>query len=247
VNLEGKSALVTGGSRGIGRAIALRLAQAGANVAINYSTQKESALEVVEEIKQLGVNSLALQADISQTDQVKKMASQLLEEWGRSDILVNNAGIRHDSLLPRMSDETWDEVMAVDLRGVFLCTREFIRSMLRQRWGRVVNISSGIAFTGNIGQANYAAAKAGVLGFTRAMAREVATRNITVNSVLPGYVETDIVSDLTQEMRDLILAHIPMNRFGTPAEIAGMVAFLCTEEASYITGQSLCVDGGITL
>jgi len=247
VNLEGKSALVTGGSRGIGRAIALRLAQTGANVAINYSTQKESALEVVEEIKQLGVNSLALQADISQTDQVKKMASQLLEEWGRSDILVNNAGIRHDSLLPRMSDETWDEVMAVDLRGVFLCTREFIRSMLRQRWGRVVNISSGIAFTGNIGQANYAAAKAGVLGFTRAMAREVATRNITVNSVLPGYVETDIVSDLTQEMRDLILAHIPMNRFGTPAEIAGMVAFLCTEEASYITGQSLCVDGGITL
>lgn len=247
MNLEGKSALVTGGSRGIGRAIALRLAQTGANVAINYSTQKESALEVVEEIKQLGVNSLALQADISQTDQVKKMASQLLEEWGRSDILVNNAGIRHDSLLPRMSDETWDEVMAVDLRGVFLCTREFIRSMLRQRWGRVVNISSGIAFTGNIGQANYAAAKAGVLGFTRAMAREVATRNITVNSVLPGYVETDIVSDLTQEMRDLILAHIPMNRFGTPAEIAGMVAFLCTEEASYITGQSLCVDGGITL
>jgi 3-oxoacyl-[acyl-carrier protein] reductase len=247
VNLHGKSALVTGGSRGIGRAIALRLAQSGANVAVNYNTHQESALEVVEEIKQLGVNSLALQADISQTDQVKKMANQLLAEWGRSDILVNNAGIRRDSLLPRMSDEVWDEVMAVDLRGVFLCTREFIRPMLRQRWGRVVNISSGIAFTGNIGQANYAAAKAGVLGFTRAMAREVATRNITVNSVLPGYVNTDIVSDLTQEMSDLILAHIPMNRFGTPDEIAGMVAFLCTEEASYITGQSLCVDGGITL
>jgi 3-oxoacyl-[acyl-carrier protein] reductase len=246
VNLHGKSALVTGGSRGIGRAIALRLAQSGANVAVNYNTHQESALEVVEEIKQLGVNSLALQADISQTDQVKKMANQLLAEWGRSDILVNNAGIRRDSLLPRMSDEVWDEVMAVDLRGVFLCTREFIRPMLRQRWGRVVNISSGIAFTGNIGQANYAAAKAGVLGFTRAMAREVATRNITVNSVLPGYVNTDIVSDLTQEMSDLILAHIPMNRFGTPDEIAGMVAFLCTEEASYITGQSLCVDGGIT-
>ena len=247
MDLRGHVALVTGSSRGIGRAIALRMARAGAQVAINYYAKSEAAARVVEEVREGGGRALAVKANVTDPDQVRGMVAEVLGEFGHLDILVNNAGIRRDALLPRMSEQAWDDVMNVDLKGVFLCTREVIRAMLRQRWGRVVTISSAIALTGNAGQANYAAAKAGVLGFTRSIAREVATRNITVNTVLPGYVETAIVSDLPHSTKERILAHIPMDRFGVSEDIAGMVAFLCTDEASYITGQGICVDGGISL
>ena len=247
MDLQGRVALVTGSSRGIGRVIALRLARAGAKVVVNYHSHEDAAAQVVEEVQRLGSQAVAIGADVSQAGQAKELIGKGLEAWGRLDILVNNAGIIKDALLPRMSEETWDEVINLDLKGTFLCSREAIRHMLRQRWGRVVNISSAIAVTGNVGQANYAAAKAGVLGFTRSLAREVATRNITVNAVMPGYISTDIVNDLPQKTKDLILSHIPMDQFGTPEDVAGMVAFLCTEEARYIIGQSIGVDGGITL
>ncbi|MFQ5880450.1 MAG: 3-oxoacyl-[acyl-carrier-protein] reductase [Dehalococcoidia bacterium] len=247
MNLEGKTALVTGASRGIGRVIALRLAGAGARVVVNYHTHGDDAAQVVKEIQGRGSSAIALGANVAKLEEVKALVRDATEAWGRLDILVNNAGIIRDALLMRMSDEAWDEVMDIDLRGAFYCTREAIRAMIRQRWGRVVNISSAIALTGNVGQTNYAAAKAGLLGFTRALAREVATRSITVNAVLPGYIATDIVADLSKQTKDLILSHIPMERFGVPEDVAGLVTFLCTEEASYITGQGLCVDGGITL
>ncbi len=247
MDLQGRVALVTGSSRGIGRAIALRLARAGAKIVVNYHQHGESAAQVVEDVRQLGSEAIAVQADVSHEDQARALVSQGAARWERLDILVNNAGIIKDALLPRMSEETWDAVLDLDLKGTFLCTREALRHMLRQRWGRVVNISSAIAVTGNIGQANYAAAKAGVLGFTRSVAREVATRNITINAILPGYIATEIVEDLPQKVKDLIRSHIPMDKFGTPEDVAGAVAFLCTEEARYITGQSLGVDGGLTL
>lgn len=244
---QGRIALVTGGSRGIGRGIALRLAADGARVAVNYVTHTDAAEEVVHAIGKLGGSALALQADITRTEDVRAMFKSLQDQWGPVEILVNNAGIIDDSLVVRMSDEAWDSVVDIHLRGTFLCTRLGVRDMLLARWGRVINIGSVVGIGGNAGQSNYSAAKAGVIGFTRAVAKEVATRNITVNYVAPGYVSTDIVEGLTDEQRKRILEHVPMGRFGTVEEIAGMVSYVASDAANYVTGQVLVIDGGMAI
>jgi len=240
-------ALVTGSSRGIGRAIALKLAAMGHSVVINYVTHEDAANDVVKAIADRGGKALAVRADITKVDQVEAMF-QRAQELGESvEILVNNAGIIKDSLLMRMSDETWDNVLDLNLRGAFLCTRAALRGMVRGRWGRVVNIGSVVGMLGNPGQANYAASKAGMIGFTQSVAKEVASRNVTVNYVAPGYITTDIVEGLPQPLKDRILARIPIQRFGKPEEIAGMVGYLVGDEAEYVTGQVFAIDGGISI
>ena len=240
-------ALVTGSSRGIGRAIALRLAQGGASVAINYRAREDEAAKAVEAVTREGGRAVAVQADITRSEDVERMFLETTNALGDVDILVNNAGIIKDSLIIRMSESDWDSVIDLDLRATFLCTRLAVRSMLRARWGRVINIGSVIGLRGNSGQANYAAAKAGVVGLTQSVAREVASRNITVNYVAPGYVETDIVEDLNEDLKQRILSRVPVGRFGRPEEIADMVAFLASENAAYITSQVIAVDGGMMI
>ena len=244
---QGRIALVTGGSRGIGRAIALRLAADGARVAVNSVTRTDAAEEVVHAIGKQGSSGLALQADITRSEDVAAMFQRLQDQWGPVEILVNNAGIISDSLVIRMTDEAWDSVVDIHMRGTFLCTRLGVRDMLRNRWGRVINIGSVVGIGGNAGQSNYSAAKAGIIGFTRAVAKEVATRNITVNYIAPGYVTTDIVEGLTKEQKERILQRVPMGRFGTPQEIAGFVAYIASEATGYITGQVMCIDGGMAI
>ena len=247
LDLTGKVAVVTGASGGIGGAVALRLADAGADIVANYHTRASEAERLVDQIREKGRRALAIGADVSNPQDVKAMFKEADAAFKKVDILVNNAGILRDNLLMRMSDDQWDDVLNTNLRSAFLCTREAIRSMLRNRWGRIVNVSSAIARTGNVGQSNYAASKAGLLGLTVAIAREVATRSITANAVLPGYVETEIVAHLNQDIKDLVLANIPLGYFAGPDDIAGIIAFLCTDEARYITGQAIPVDGGISL
>ena len=244
---HGRIALVTGGSRGIGRAIALRLARDGARVAINYIRHADSADEVVKSITKLGSSAVSVQADVTKSEEVKAMFQRLRESWGPPEILVNNAGIIRDSLLARMSEEDWDAVVNIHLRATFLCTRLAVRDMVRNRWGRIINIGSVVGIGGNIGQSNYSAAKAGVIGFTRSIAKEVATRNITVNYVAPGYVTTDIVEDLTPELKEKILQRVPMGRFGRADEIADLVGYVASDSASYITGQVIAIDGGMVI
>ena len=240
-------ALVTGGSRGIGRAIALSLGTAGTKVAVNYLAREDAAQEVVEAIKSQGGEALAFQGDVTSTEDVEALIKGVENAWGAIDILVNNAGTIKDSLLIRMSVEDFDNVVALNLRGTFLCTRLVLRDMLRTRWGRVVNIGSVVGIAGNVGQSNYAASKAAVIGFTKSVAKEVASRNITVNCVAPGYVTTDIVEDLPQELKGKILERIHMRRFGSVQEVADLVSFLVRDEAAYITGQVIAVDGGLSL
>ena len=240
-------ALVTGGSRGIGRAIALQLGAAGTRVAVNYLAREDAAQEVVEAIKSQGGDALAFQGDVTRTEDVEALIKGVENAWGAIDILVNNAGTIKDSLLIRMSIEDFDNVVALNLRGTFLCTRLVLRDMLRNRWGRVVNIGSVVGIAGNVGQSNYAASKSAVIGFTKSVAKEVASRNITVNCVAPGYITTDIVEDLPQELKGKILERIHMRRFGSVQEVADLVSFLVREEASYITGQVIAVDGGLSL
>ena len=240
-------ALVTGGSRGIGRAIALQLGAAGTKVAVNYLAREDAAQEVVEAIKSQGGEALAFQGDVTSTEDVEALIKGVESAWGAIDILVNNAGTIKDSLLIRMSIEDFDNVVALNLRGTFLCTRLVLRDMLRNRWGRVVNIGSVVGIAGNVGQSNYAASKSAVIGFTKSVAKEVASRNITVNCVAPGYITTDIVEDLPQELKGKILERIHMRRFGSVQEVADLVSFLVREEASYITGQVIAVDGGLSL
>ena len=247
MQLTGKSALVTGGSRGIGRATALELARQGARVAVNYMTQEAAANAVVAAIKEAGGEAFTVQADVGDATAVERMVETLQEHWGRVDILVNNAGINRDTLLMRMSEEDWDAVIRTDLKGPFLCTKAVLRPMLRQRWGRIINLSSIIGTRGNAGQANYAAAKAGLIGFTKSVAKEVASRNITVNALAPGWIESDMVASVPEAYRKEALARIPAGRFGTPEDVAATIAFLASEAASYITGQVLGIDGGMVL
>jgi 3-oxoacyl-[acyl-carrier protein] reductase len=235
-------ALVTGASRGIGRAIALELAQAGMVVAVNYARSPEAAQTVVDEMKG---NGAIFGADVSQAAQVQQLFTDVLEKFGRLDVLVNNAGITRDGLLMRMKDEDWQQVIDLNLTGVFLCTRAATKLMLKQRSGRIINISSTSGVLGNAGQTNYAAAKAGVIGFTKSVARELSSRGITVNAVAPGFIDTDMTKDLKL---DGVIAQIPLGRVGKPEEIAGTVRFLATDPAAaYITGQVICVDGGMAM
>ncbi len=244
-SLSGRVALVTGASRGIGADIACSLALAGAQVGVNYRSSEKAAAAVVGDIHSRGGAALLVGGDVSDDASAKGAIAQVVAEWGRIDILVNNAGINRDRLLLRMSLQDWDEVLDVNLRGAFLCSKYAMPHMIKQRSGRIVNISSVVGLSGNPGQANYAAAKAGLIGFTKAVAREVASRNVTVNAVAPGFVTTGMVEELSKETQQQILGRIPMGRFGTAQDVSGAVLFLCSESAGYIIGQVLTIDGGL--
>jgi 3-oxoacyl-[acyl-carrier protein] reductase len=243
--LQGKVAIVTGASRGIGRAIALALAAEGAAVAVNYANSRGAADAVVAEIQAMGADAIAFQADVSQPDQVTGFVAAVMEKWGRVDVLVNNAGITRDTLLLRMDLAQWQAVIDLNLTGVFLCTKAISKIMLKQRSGRIINIASVSGQMGLPGQANYSAAKAGVIGFTKSIAKELATRSITVNAIAPGFISTDMTEGLEAEE---ILKAIPLGRYGEPEDIAGMVRFLASDPAAaYITGQTFNVDGGMVM
>jgi 3-oxoacyl-[acyl-carrier protein] reductase len=245
MDLSSRVALVTGSGRGIGRAIALKLAEIGATVVVN--DVNAMAERVAEEIGATGQPSLAVVADVSSSEDVAKMVETIVSTYGRVDILVNNAGLNRDQLLIRMSDEDWDRVITVDLRSVFLCSRAVLRHMMKQRWGRIVSISSMVGLVGNHGQANYASAKAGVIGFTRSVAKEVASRGITANAITPGFIDTEMTQRLEDEWKQRLKQQIPLGYFGLPRDVAEAVAFLASEEARYITGQVLGVDGGMAI
>ncbi len=245
--LQGQVAIVTGASRGIGRATALELARHGANVVVNYAGNKEKAEQVVVEIKELGVDALAIQADISNSEQVKEMVKETIDAFGRVDILVNNAGITRDNLLMRMKEEEWDAVIDTNLKGVFNCSKAVTRQMMKQRYGRIINVASVVATLGNAGQANYVAAKAGVIGLTKTMARELANRNIHVNAVAPGFIETDMTDELGEDLKRQLLTQIPLATLGKPEHIASVVRFLASADADYMTGQTFHVDGGMVM
>jgi len=245
MDLTDRVAVVTGAGRGIGRAVALSLAKAGARVVVNSTGQ--TAAGVAAEINAAGGQGLAVVADISSPPEAARLVEAALAEYGRLDILVNNAGINRDRLVMRMSDEEWEDVLRVDLTGVFLCTRAVLKPMMKQRWGRIINMTSVVGLTGNAGQANYAAAKAGIIGFTRSVAREVASRGITVNAIAPGFIETDMTRQIPEGPREELLKRIPLGSAGTPADVAAAAVFLASEGAKYITGQVLSVDGGMVM
>ncbi len=244
---SGRVALVTGASRGIGRAIALRLASEGADIAVNYRNDLESATETGRAIEAAGVRYSLVRGDVGRADEAVAMVATCISELGGVHILVNNAGVSADMLTMRLSEEDWDRVLDTDLKGAFLTTKAALRPMIRQRWGRIINIASVVAYTGNAGQSSYASAKAGLIGLTKSVAREVATRGITVNVVAPGLVDTDMTDKLSDEVRTWMLNQVPMGRPGTVEDVAGAVAFLVSEDASYITGQTIKVDGGMVM
>jgi 3-oxoacyl-[acyl-carrier protein] reductase len=247
MTLQHKTAIVTGGSRGIGRAICLQLAQQGANVVINYSGNEQKAREVAEQVEALGVKALVIQANVADVSQVDQMIKQTLETFGSIDILVNNAGITRDNLLMRMKETEWDDVMDTNLKGVFLCTKAVTRQMMKQRAGRIINISSIVGVSGNAGQANYVAAKAGVIGFTKTVAQELASRNVLVNAVAPGFITTEMTDALPEDVKEAMLKQIPLARLGQPEDVAKTVAFFASDAANYITGQVIHVDGGLVM
>lgn len=243
--LTGKTALVTGASRGIGRAIALTLAEAGADVAVNYAGSEAAAAQVVAEIEAMGRKAFMVRADVSSSADVESMVSRVLETFGKLDILVNNAGITKDNLIMRMKEEEFDQVIGINLKGVFNCIKAVTRPMMKQRSGRIINISSVVGVLGNAGQANYVAAKAGVIGLTKSTAKELASRGITVNAVAPGFIETDMTDKLSDDMKASLLGQIPLARLGAPEDIAKAVRFIASDDASYMTGQTIHVDGGM--
>lgn len=245
--LAGKTAVVTGGSRGIGRAICIELAKQGANVVVNYSGSEAKAAEVVKEIEALGPKAIAVQANVADSTSVDSLMKQAMETFGSIDILVNNAGITRDNLLMRMKEQEWDDVMDTNLKGVFLCTKAVTRQMMKQRAGRIINISSIVGVAGNPGQANYVAAKAGVIGLTKTTAQELASRNILVNAIAPGFITTEMTDALPEEIKETMLKQIPLAKLGQPEDIAKAVVFLASDSANYITGQTLHIDGGLVM
>ena len=247
MDFTGKVAIVTGSGRGIGKAIAMKLAENGATLVINDVGDSAPAEQTVTEIKNLNRQAIAIMADVSSSADVAKMVETAIAAYGKVDILVNNAGITRGQLTMKMTDEEWDKVLAIDLKSVFLCTRAVLRPMLKQRSGRIISMSSVVGIIGNAGQANYAAAKAGIIGFTKTIAKEVASRGITVNAVAPGFIDTPMTQVLPEERKQALMNNIPLGYLGTPRDIAETVAFLASEEARYITGQVISVDGGISL
>ena len=245
MNLKGKVALVTGGSRGIGRAVSVRLAGAGAFVIVNYARNEEAARETLRLIGRAGGDGKIARFDVSDDREATDAIAALIKEKGRIDILVNNAGESRDGLLVRMKDRDWDRVIDTNLKGAFHCCRAVAYAMMKQRGGRIVNVSSVVALSGNAGQANYSASKAGLVGLTKSLARELAPRAICVNAVAPGLIDTDMTSAMTEEQRETVLAGIPLSRLGTPDDVAGVVLFLASDEAGYITGQVIGVNGGL--
>jgi len=244
-NLKDKVALITGGSRGIGKAIAKRLASEGAIVAINYTQNESAAIQTKNEIEEAGGQAILSKFDVSNFDAVHEEVDKIIEKLGSIYILINNAGITKDTLLMRMKEEDWDSVISINLKGIFNCTKAVTRNMFKQREGRIVNLTSVVGEMGNAGQTNYAASKAGIIGFTKACAREMAPRGITVNAISPGFIKTDITDQLPEEIRKDYISKIPLNRFGSPEDIAGAVAFLTSDDASYITGEVFRINGGI--
>ncbi len=244
MHLKGQTALVTGAARGIGRAIAEALAQEGANIVV-VDLNIDEARQCAEYMESLGVKAIALSGDVSKSEDVKNIFEKTVEEFGGFDILVNNAGITKDALLLRMKEEDWDAVLSVNLKSVFLCTKEAIKIMAKKRYGRIVNIASVVAFTGNPGQANYSASKAGIVGLTKTTAKEYASRNITVNAVAPGFIMTAMTEKLPENIKEEMLKTIPLSRFGTPEDVANAVLFLALPQSGYITGQVIHVNGGM--
>lgn len=244
---SGRVAVVTGGGRGIGRVVALRLGREGADVAISYRNDDVSAEEAADAVRATGVRCETFKGDVASPEDVDALFKGVDEAFGRVDILVNNAGLTRDNLMLRMKEQEFDEVLRTNLKGTYLCTRAVLRPMVRARWGRIVNVSSVVGLVGNAGQANYAASKAGIIGFTKSVAREVAQRGITANVVAPGYVETELTGSLPDKVKDQIRSQVPVGRFGEPEEIAEAVAFLAGEGAGYVTGQTVTVDGGMTM
>lgn len=247
MNFAGKTAVVTGGSRGLGRAICLELAKGGANVVLCYAGNEAAARETVDRCQALGAKALAVKCDVAKADEVKALMDAAVKEFGRIDILVNNAGITRDGLLMMMKEEDFDAVIAANLKGTFLCMKAVSRIMMKQRCGRIVNLSSVVGLRGNAGQVNYAASKAGVVGMTKSLAKELSSRGVTVNAVAPGFIATDMTAAMTDAAKEATLASIPLQRLGAPEDVAHAVAFLASDEAAYITGQVLCVDGGMAM
>ena len=245
MSLEGKNALVTGGSRGIGRAICVRLGAMGAKVYINYVSNPGAAEETKQMVEDAGGTGELIQFNVADAESCQEVIKNLIKDSGSLDILVNNAGITRDGLMARMNEDAWDAVLDTNLKGSFICSKAAARSMMKKKWGRIVNISSVVGFSGNAGQVNYSAAKAAMQGMTKSMARELASRNITVNSVAPGYIATDMTKDLPEDIQEKLMTEIPLAALGSPEDIAGAVAYLVGEDSSYITGQTIHVNGGM--
>ncbi|WP_040228085.1 3-oxoacyl-[acyl-carrier-protein] reductase [Bhargavaea cecembensis] len=245
--LDGKSAIVTGSSRGIGRAIAIRLAAEGARVAVNFAGSEEKANETVRLIEEAGGEAFAVRASVNEADDVKRLVDETVSRFGSVDILVNNAGITKDNLLMRMKEDEWDDVIDTNLKGVFLCTKAVARPMMKKRSGVIVNLASVVGVAGNAGQANYVAAKAGVIGLTKTAAKELSARGIRVNAVAPGFIETDMTGKLPEEVKEGMLGQIPLGKLGSPESVANAVLFLSSDDSNYITGQTLHVDGGMVM